>query len=332
MNSLRWGLLSTARINRRVIPAIRASKRGQLVAVASRDIKKAEQYAAEWEIPVAFGSYEEMLASDQVDIIYISLPNHMHAEWSVKALEAGKHVLCEKPFALSVEEVDRMIDASRRTGRVLAEGFMYLHHPQTKLVGEYVHSGRLGDITLVRAMFSFILGNRSTNIRLNPGFGGGSLWDAGIYPISYAQYIMKDLPHSVAGQQWLGETGVEENFFGQLNYADGRVAQIASSFRIPYQSALEIYGTKGRLTLNRPFNGINEKDRAILFTPADGKTEKLRVKSPDLYLGEIEDLHSAVLDGKPVSIPLDVCRDHVKIACALYEAAEKNQTMPLEQP
>lgn len=331
MNTLRWGLLSTAHINRRVIPAIRASRRGKLVAVASRDIEKARQYAAEWEIPIAFGSYEELLASDQVDVIYISLPNSMHAEWTIKALEAGKHVLCEKPFALSVDEVDRMIETCRRTNRILAEGFMYLHHPQTQLVGEYVRSGRLGEISLVRAMFSFILANRAGNIRLNSDYGGGSLWDVGIYPISYAQYILQDLPQSVSGQQWLGETGVEESFVGQMSYSEGRVAQIASSFRLPYATSLEIYGSEGRLTLNRPFNGINEKERSILFTSVDGKTEKLHVKSPELYLGEIEDLHAAILDGKPIAVPLTVCRDHVQIACALYEAAQKNQIINIEQ-
>src|SRR5512133_3188347 len=118
---VRWGLLSTARINRRLIPAIRASKRGKLVGVASRALEKANAYAAEWEIPKTFGSYEEMLASDEIDAVYNSLPNHLHAEWTVRALEAGKHVLCEKPFAISVEEVDRMADASRKAGRVLQE-------------------------------------------------------------------------------------------------------------------------------------------------------------------------------------------------------------------
>lgn len=207
---------------------------------------------------------------------------------------------------------------------------MYLHHPQTQLVGEYVRSGRLGDVTLVRSMFSFILQNKSSNIRFQTEYGGGSLWDAGIYPISYAQYILQDLPESVSGQQWTGDTGVDESFSGQMNYSNGRVAQIASSFRNPYFTSLEVHGTGGRLTLNRPFNGINEKDRAILWTSPDGKTEKLRVKSPDLYLGEIEDMQSAILDGKPIAVPLTDCRDHIKFACALYEAARHKVTVRME--
>ena len=186
MTTVRWGLVSTANINRRVIPAIRQSARGQLTAVASRDIDKSTAYAAEWQIPSAFGSYEAMLASDEVDAVYISLPNHLHAEWTIKALEAGKHVLCEKPFAVTLEDVDRMIAASRQTGLVLAEAFMYRHHPQTKIVGDWVREGRLGDIARVSAVFNFS-GMQPDNVRLNPGWGGGSLWDVGVYPISLAQ-------------------------------------------------------------------------------------------------------------------------------------------------
>ena len=130
--AVRWGLLSTARINRRLIPAIRMSPRGQLAAVASRSLESAQAYAAEWQIEQAFGSYDAMLASDSIDAVYISLPNHLHAEWTVAALEAGKHVLCEKPFALSLADVDAMTTAAKRTGSLLAEAFMYLYHPQTE--------------------------------------------------------------------------------------------------------------------------------------------------------------------------------------------------------
>ena len=160
MEKVRWGLLSTARINRRLIPPIRASKRSTLAAVASRELAKAQAYAAEWEIPRVFGSYEELLASNEIDAVYISLPNHLHAEWTVNALRAGKHVLCEKPFAVSVEEVDRMVAASHETGGVLQEAFMYRHHPQTKLAEAWVREGRLGEITLVRGIFSFSMTNR----------------------------------------------------------------------------------------------------------------------------------------------------------------------------
>ncbi len=344
MNTVRWGIISTARINRRVIPPIRASKRGKLVAVASRDLSKGQAYAAEWEIPRVFGSYEEMLASDEVDAVYVSLPNHLHAEWSVRALQAGKHVLVEKPFAITVEQADRMIAASRQTGRVLEEGFMYRHHPQMKLAGEYVREGRLGDIRLVRAAFSFYMENRGGNVRLVPEYGGGALWDVGIYPVSFVQYIYGQtligetptggvptgvLPAAVSAQQWIGETGVDESFAGLLNYPGGRAAQIYGGFSVPFFTAAEIHGSLGRLTFNRPFIGANEKEREILFTPANGNPEKLEVPSPELYLGEIEDMNAAILDGSPTLITLDESRSHVRTACALYEAARKQEVVKL---
>jgi predicted dehydrogenase len=155
MNKVRWGLLSTAHINRRLIPAIRASQRGDLVAVASRTPESAETYAQEWEIPTAFGSYEEMLASDTIDAVYIGLPNHLHAEWTIRALYNGLHVLCEKPFTLSLKEMDDVILTARETGKVVAEAFMYRHHPQMKIVDDWIREGRLGEINTVHGIFDF---------------------------------------------------------------------------------------------------------------------------------------------------------------------------------
>jgi predicted dehydrogenase len=329
MKTIRWGLLSTARINRRLIPAIRGAKRGQLVAVASRDAEKARAYAAEWEIPTSFGSYEAMLASDQVDAVYISLPNNLHAEWTIRALEAGKHVLCEKPFATTIEDVDQMIAAARRTGLVLQEAFMYRHHQQTKLVGEYVRSGRLGEIVLVRSAFNFWMQNRAGNVRLEAGLDGGALWDIGIYPLSFSQYVFGGPPQLVSGQQRIGPTGVDESFAGQMNYGNAS-ALISCSFQTPPITAVEVHGTEGRIELNRPFTGIHDRERKILFHPNDGKPETLKVKSIDPYQGEVEDMHAAILDGKPTEVTLQQSRDHVRTAVALYTSARTGQSQRLE--
>ncbi len=328
MDSIKWGLLSTANINRRLIPAIRASKRGQVTAVASRTQQSADAYAAQWEIPQAFGSYEAMLESDAVDAVYIGLPNHLHAEWSIKAMQNGKHVLCEKPFALSLAEVDEMTAVSRQTGMVLAEAFMYRHHPQTKLVGEWVRDGRLGDIVLVRAHFSFMLQNRG-NVRLVPEWGGGCLWDVGVYPLSFAQFVMGGPPQSVWGEQWLGPSGVDESFSGQMDYGNGRHAQISSAFRLPFHTWAEVIGTKGRLTLNRPFVGL-EKGRQLLFYHPDDKVEEIPVPQKELYLGEVEDMHAAILDGQPSYLTLAETRSHVQTALALYESARTGQRVFLK--
>ncbi|MBK7897556.1 MAG: Gfo/Idh/MocA family oxidoreductase [Candidatus Promineifilaceae bacterium] len=328
MTKIRWGLLSTANINRRVIPAIRESARGELVAVASRSQAAAQAYADQWDIPQAFGSYEAMLASDAVDAVYIGLPNHLHAEWSIKAMQHGKHVLCEKPFALSLAEVDEMTAVSQQTNRVLTEAFMYRHHPQTKIVGEMVKNGRLGRVTVVRGVFNFAFSTRD-NIRLVPEMGGGCLWDVGVYPLSFAQYVMGGPPEQVFGTQWLGESGVDELFSGQMVYANGGMAQISASFCTPFRTEVEILGTEGRLVLNRPFTGHNDGDRKLMFYPKAGEPEEIEVPEVELYLGEVEDLHTAVLDGKPHYLTLEETRNHIKTVLALYESARTGQVVTL---
>lgn len=324
MNTVRWGLLSTAHINRRLIPAIRASARGELVAVASRRQTAADAYAAEWEIPLAFGSYEAMLASGAVDAIYIGLPNHLHAEWTVRALEHGLHVLCEKPFALSLAEVDRMLDAARDNGRVLAEAFMYRHHPQTKTVGEWVRGGRLGEISVMRGVFNFTMGNRD-NIRLVPEWGGGSLWDVGVYPLSFAQFLMGGTPDWVFGDQWIGPSGVDESFTGTLHYSNGAMAQISSAFRTPWYAHFDVLGTKGRLVLTRPFTGIEGPERRLTFVDEDDNAQEVPIAEQELYAGEVEDMHDAILTGRPPYIGLNETRDHVRTVLALYESARRGE-------
>src|SRR5512138_1361414 len=195
---LNWGLLSTARINRALITPLRASKRNRLLAVASRTQESADRYARAKRIRRAYGSYEALLADPEIDVIYNPLPNHLHAEWTIKAVEAGKHVLCEKPLALSVQEVDTMKSAARRHDRVVAEAFMYRHHPQTLKVQEIVKSGSLGALKMVRGSFSFVL-SREGDVRLDPAMGGGSIWDIGCYPISYARTVIGANPLEVFG-------------------------------------------------------------------------------------------------------------------------------------
>jgi D-xylose 1-dehydrogenase (NADP+, D-xylono-1,5-lactone-forming) len=332
MSRVRWGLVSTANINRRLIPAIRQSARGEMVAVASRSQASADSYAADWGIPRAFGSYEAMLDSDVIDAVYISLPNHLHAEWTIKALQAGKHVLCEKPFALSLDEVDEMIATAESTGCVLAEAFMYRHHPQTKLVGEWVKNGRLGDVTLIRATFNFDISGDPDNVRLVPEYGGGCLWDVGVYPISLAQFLLGRLPDWVAGSQWLGHNGVDEVFSGHLHYANehgGCAAQISASFRTPWHTFAEVLGTNGRLEMNRPFVGLDDGQRRLTFYPRQGEPQEIPVPEKALYLGEVEDMHDAILNGAKPYISLAETRNHVKTVLALYEAAASRQIVAL---
>ena len=321
MQKVRWGLLPTAHINRRVIPAIRDSGRGELVAVASRSQQTAQAYASQWGIPHAFGSYESMLESGRIDAVYISLPNHLHCQWSLRAMEAGVHVLCEKPFALTLEEVDAMIDASRRHERMIAEAFMYRHHPQTKILGEWIQSGRLGEVCLVKADFHFTIEDRE-NIRLVPEYGGGSLWDVGVYPVSLAQYVFGQTPEQVSGMQWVGASGVDETFSGVMRYPGGGLALFSSSFRTPLKTHAEIIGNRGSLSLNFPFNWQQGSGRRMTFHPAYGEPEEVPVPEVELYSGEVEDMQAAILDGKPPYLTLEETRNHIRTTLALYESAQ----------
>jgi len=329
MESVRWGLLSTAHINRHIIPAIRIADRCELVAVASRSHEKAQAYASEWGIQHAFGSYQEMLDSGVIDAVYISLPNHLHAEWSVKVLQAGIHVLCEKPFAISLKEVDEMIAASQSSGKVLAEAFMYLHHPQTKILVDFIRKGNLGEISHFWSTFCFLLKKR-TDIRLVKEWGGGALWDIGVYPVSLAQVVFGEAPEIVVGSQWTGDTGVDETFVGQMKYKNNGFAQFSCSFRTDSQTSAEIVGTEGRLSLNQPFIE-KDKGRQMIFYPNKGKPVELKAPSKALYLGEIEDMNAAILDGKPQCLSLQETRDHVRTALALYESAQTGKSVRLSK-
>src|SRR5882724_10723634 len=187
-DAVKWGILSTAYINRKVIPGAHASERVELIAVASRDLRRAEEYAREWEIDRAYGSYEALLEDDDVEAVYISLPNNLHCEWSIRALEAGKHVLCEKPFSRHPDEVAAAFHAADQADRLLSEAFMYRHNPQTKRLTELVEGGAIGELRLIRAAFSYGLYDES-NIRLRPDADGGALMDVGCYTVSGSRLL-----------------------------------------------------------------------------------------------------------------------------------------------
>ena len=322
MSKVRWGLVSTANINLKVIPAIQQSKRGEITAIASRDIDRAQAYARQWNIPYAYGSYQKMFVSGDVDAVYISLPNQMHAEWSIKAMQAGLHVLVEKPMATTLKDVDDMIVAHKKTGMMLAEALMYRHHPQTRIIREFIRSGELGEVSIIRGTFNIKVSSEQDN-RLSPELGGGSLWHIGVYPLSFAQHIMGEPPVKAAGAQNLGPRGVDEYFGGQMWYSHGTIAQISSSLRMPFLTTIEMLGTKGRLFIDRPFTGI--EGGKVTFYPEQQSPKKLKMPQMYLYRGEIEDMQAAILDGTPNLVTLDESRNHIKTALALYKSAQTGE-------
>jgi len=316
--TLNWGLLSTARINRALIPPLQVSKRNHLLAVASRSQANADTYAKEQNISRAHGSYEALLADPEIDVIYNPLPNHLHAEWTIKAVEAGKHVLCEKPLALNVDEVDAMHAAAHKHGRVVAEAFMYRHHPQTLKVQELVKSGSIGSLKLIRGSFSFTLSQEEDIRLLDPVMGGGSIWDVGCYPISYARTVVGENPLEVFGTQVTGRTGVDLTFVGQMKFADDVHAQFDSSFAVPFRVNMEIVGSEGVLSVPNPFKpNVNEK----IYLTRNDKTETIKVKGQELYIGEVEDMADAILEGKDSWVSLHDSRANVAVINALLESA-----------
>lgn len=329
-NKVRWGLISTANINRRIIPAIRQAERGTLVAVASRRQDTAEAYARKWEIPQPFAGYDALLESDAVDAVYISLPNHMHVPMTLAALDAGKHVLCEKPFGLSVAEINQVIKKQQETGLAVAEAFMYRHHPQTKMVNDLIRDGRLGEVMSVRGAFHFRVSDPA-NVRLVPQWGGGCLWDVGIYPLSLAQFLFGGPPETVTGWQWEGPTGVDEHFVAHMTYSSGRIAQFSSSFSSPMHTEFEVVGTAGRLHMSRPFVGLDDPEHAVTIFDPDNRAEQLLIPEKHLYLGEIEDMHQAILSGVEPYVSLDETRNHIATIQALYRSASEKRPVTLAE-
>jgi predicted dehydrogenase len=323
---LRWGLLSTADINKALIPPLRISKRNKLVAVASRSQEKADAYAREKKIQRAYGSYADLLADPDIDVIYNPLPNHLHAEWTIKAVQAGKHVLCEKPLALSLAEVDAMDAAARKYGKVVAEGFVYHTHPQALKVKQLIDSGELGKLKMVRGSFTY-RDTPSDNYRLNPEMGGGGLWDVGCYPLSYMRTMLGAEPVEVFGWQVMGPTGVDETFVAQMRFPGEIYAQFDCSMVIPYHVFMEFVGDEATLVIPNPFIPGPKK---TLYLTRSGKTEMIVVKGPDTYISEVEDMADAILLGKSQCVSLADSRANVAAILALFESARKGKPVLLK--
>ena len=320
---LRWGLLGTARINRRLIPAIRASARSSVAAVGSRDAARAAAYSHEWSIPAAFGSYDDLLAAP-IDIVYNALPNSLHVPWTLRAVAAGKHVLCEKPLGLTAPDVNAVKVAAHAAGLVVTEGFMYRHHAQTAVILDTVRAGAIGDVRLVVCGFSY-LRDRPHDVRLDPALGGGALWDIGCYPVSMAQLIL-GAPTQVVGLERVGPSGVDEEFSGTLTVANGGMAQIAASFAASDQAYLRIVGARGTIAVDHPFRP--EPIEHLRLT-RDDRMDTLTVKGNPIFEDEVTDMEDAVLGIRPPRVSLEESRLHAATLAALYESARTGRRVCL---
>jgi xylose dehydrogenase (NAD/NADP) len=322
---LRWGLLGTADINKALIPPLRLSKRNKLLAVASRSQPKADAFAREKKIQRAYGSYEALLADPDIDVIYNPLPNHLHAEWTIKAVEAGKHVLCEKPLALSLAEVDAIDAAARRWNKVVSEAFVYRSHPQAMKVKQLIESGELGRIRIARGSFTYP-DTSLDNYRLKPEMGGGGLWDIGCYPINYMRTMLATEPVEVFGWQVIGPTGVDEVFAAQMRFPGEVFTQFDCSTVIPDHVFMEFIGDLATLIIPNPF--IPGPNRS-LYLVRNGKTKTILVKGPDNYISEVENMADAILLGQAPAVSLADSRHNIAAILALFESAKTGNPVKL---
>ncbi|MEP7199259.1 MAG: Gfo/Idh/MocA family oxidoreductase [Chloroflexota bacterium] len=327
MTKLRLGILSTARIaERRVVPAIQNSLNAVVSAVASRDETRARDFAARHTIPKAFGSYETLLADAEINAVYIPLPNSMHGEWTLKAAQAGKHVLCEKPFAANASEVDTMIAACAVNNVVLMEAFMYRFHPQTVKVIELVRGGAIGAVKLVRAAFCFPVA-QETNIRLNAALAGGSLMDVGTYCVNAARTIIEAEPQSVVALAQFGAASkVDEAMAGALQFANGALATFDCGFRSAYRQHYEIIGERGRIEAPKPFITNNTETHILLHHP-DDRVETFTFPPVDQYTLMAEHFADCVLRGQPLRYPASEGRAQMRTLDALYESAKTGKAV-----
>ncbi len=320
MTGLGWGIIGPGRIADRIVRGIAATPRGELVAVASRAEDRAREFAARHGVGRAYGAYQALLGDPAVDVVYIALPNHLHAEWTIRALDAGKHVLCEKPLALTVEEVDAIIAAAERNGRIATEAFMYLHHPQSVRALELARGGAVGTLELVKGTFSFLL-DRPYDIRIDPDMGGGSLWDVGCYPVSFARRLAAEEPDRVQALARFDDRRVDRTFAGQLHFPSGLLAQLDSGFAAPDRQRIEIVGQAGSLVMTAPFLSDPDGPPPSLVLWRGTVGEVIDVPAIDQVQAEVEDLTAAILDGSPPRLDLRFSRGSIATLVELDRAA-----------
>ena len=316
--SVAWGLLSTAPINLSILDAAHKTDQAEVVAVASRDEARAGAYAREHGIERSYGSYDALLADPDVDAVYVSLPNGLHVEWTLRALEAGKHVLCEKPLARRAADVERAFEVAEAAGLVLSEGFMWRHHPQTAKLASLVADEVIGPLRLIRVAFSFPLAvERSPDdARFSAELDGGAMMDVGCYCVSAIRFLAGE-PRRVAATQLLGPSGVDVVFAGTLTHAGEVISHFDCGFVLPRRSELEVLGEEGSLYVLNPF---------VIISPGielrrGGTVEQVAVEDADSYLLELENVSGAIRGVAPLLLGREDALGQARSIEALYGAA-----------
>lgn len=299
---VRWGILSTARIGRRVIPAIQASRNGEVVAVGSRSLERARAWADQHGIPRAYGSYEALLADADLDAIYNPLPNSMHAEWSIQCAEAGLPTLNEKPFASDAPEAQTIVDAFEERGLLLAEAFMYRFHPQHTKVKEILEAGGIGRLQIINSSFTFPVSN-GANIRLSKALAGGALMDVGCYCINLMRFMTGEEPERVTGVGKIGaQSGVDELLAGALEFPSGVIGHFDCGLRAQGQHTYTLKGSRGMIVVPQSFVIEKAADGIVRHWGPEGFKEHV-IPAVDQYQLMVEDFADALLQGRPPRFP-----------------------------
>jgi predicted dehydrogenase len=329
MATLRWGILSTAKIaDEKVIPGIRRAARCEVVAIGSRDPERARAVAARHGIPRVHGSYEALLADPEVDAVYVPLPNHLHAEWTLAAARAGKHVLCEKPLAMTAADAERMIEGCRAAGVVLMEAFMYRLHPSWLAARQLVASGRIGRLAAVDTWFSYF-NDDPANIRNIRDYGGGALFDIGCYPVNLSRMLFGGEPERVAATVVRDPaSGVDVLTSAILAFAGGGVATFTSAIRTEDDQRVDVYGTAGRIRIPIPFNIPPDRPTEVHVVaggdpPVAPATEVLTFAPADPYACEAEVFAATILDGAPLPTPPEDAVANLRVIERIFAAAAR---------
>jgi predicted dehydrogenase len=319
---LRVGLLSTARINDALAGGARKVDGVEVVCIGSRDRSRAEEQARALGVPRVHGSYEAVLEDPGVDAVYVALPNSMHVDWSVRALEAGKHVLCEKPMSRHPSEVERAFDAAERAGLVLAEAFMWRHHPQAHRLRSLLPE--IGELRLVRAAFSFPLA-RPGDVRLSAALDGGGLMDVGCYCVSGARLVAGE-PVAVSAEQVVGGDGVDVRMAGVMRFASGALAHFDCGIDMAGRDELEVVGSDGALFLDDPWHS---RLPTIEVRRADGSVERVEAEAADPYACELEDFAAAVAGRREPPFGRADAVGQARTIEALYASAAEGRVVEL---
>jgi predicted dehydrogenase len=321
---LRWGILGVARINERLLPGFAKAKNAELRAIASRSAERARQAAAAAGIPTAYGSYEALLDDPTIDAVYNPLPNTLHAEWTRKAAQRGKHVLCEKPLCPTAAEAQELVDFCRARGVRLMDGFMWPHHPRTAKLRQFLDQGGIGEVRRVSGAFTFALPMDPANIRLRPETAGGSLLDVGCYPVYGIRWAFGAEPVAVAARA-VYRYGVDVEMSGLLWLADGRLATFDCGFTQPLRQWLEVAGTEGVVLVCDMWLPA---DRAVFTVEREGRApEKVAVEGEDQIVHMLEDFGRAVLHNEPVQPPPEEAVKTLRVLDALAKSAREGRVV-----